>query len=248
MAAAVALAMVGCGADDAPPTPGPPAVQRIDIGSGERGAAVFRPAGVARPLPVVVCIHGLYATDPETYGAWIRHIVREGYMVVYPTYQQGLTPPAAYLANTVAGVRAALARLPVQRGRLVVAGHSAGGALAADYAAAAGDLGVPSPRAVVAVYPGRALEGFPLRIPAADATGIPRATRILALAGADDRTVGATTAREIVRDATSVPRARRTFRLVNDPRVDYHLAPLRTDAVARRTFWAPLDRLLRQDP
>jgi len=244
MFGAVALAVAGCGGEDRDPAPRPPALQRVDVGAGARGAAVFRPAGAARPLPVVVFVHGLFATDPDTYGAWIRHLVRDGNVVIYPAYQGALTPPAAFLANTVAGVRAALARLPRRPRTVVVAGHSAGGALAADYAAAARDLGLPPARAVYSVYPGRALDGVPLRIGEANPAGVPPGTRILALAGARDRTVGTATARAIVRDATSVPRARRTYRLVTDARVDEHLSPLRTDAVARRTFWAPLDRLL----
>ena len=178
------------------------------------------------------------------YGGWIRHLVDEGNAVIYPTYQHTFTPPAAFLPNTVAAVRAALARVPVQRRTLVAVGHSAGGALAADYAAVARSLGLPPPRAVFSVYPGRGIDGMPFRIPQANEAGIPPATRIETLGSADDRIVGTEVAREIVADARAVPPTRRTFRLVTDDRVDTHLAPQRATPAARRTFWAPLDRLI----
>ena len=244
---ACAAVAAGCGADD--PKPPPPAsspIQTIRVGEGDRGAVVFRPADFGRPLPAVLFIHGLFATNPMSYGGWIRHLVAEGNVVIYPIYQRTFTPPAAYLANMITGLRAALASVAIRREDLVAVGHSAGGALAADYAAVARSLGLPAPRLVYSVYPGRGLEGLPFRIPEANPDGVPRDTRIVALAGADDRIVGTDVARDIVRDAKTVPRSRRTYRLVTDRRVDHHLAPLGSDAVARRVFWAPLDRLLRR--
>ena len=120
MFGAVALAVAGCGAEDRDPAPRPPALQRVDVGAGARGAAVFRPAGAARPLPVVVFVHGLFATDPDTYGAWIRHLVRDGNVVIYPAYQGALTPPAAFLAN-----RPAVASSPASRAMRSMASASA---------------------------------------------------------------------------------------------------------------------------
>src|SRR3954468_12978605 len=89
-------------------------LDRVHVGDDERGGEVFLPRGVARP-PVVLFIHGLFATSPEMYGGWIRHLVDEGNAVIYPTYQHTFTPPAAFLANIVAAVRAALTRVPLQR-------------------------------------------------------------------------------------------------------------------------------------
>ncbi|MBA3329046.1 MAG: hypothetical protein H0T43_12165, partial [Solirubrobacterales bacterium] len=109
-------------------------------------------------------------------------------------------------------------------------------------AASASAAGLPQPASVFSVYPGRSLPGLPPRIPAVDAGRIPAATRVVVLAGDDDETVGTRVAREIARTAT---RARTTFRLVRADAVDDHVAPLRADPAARRTFWAPLDALLR---
>jgi dienelactone hydrolase len=145
------------------------------------------------------------------------------------------------LANTLVALRLALAEVRVAPGRLVVAGHSAGGALAADYAASARAAGLPAPAAVFSVYPGRSLRGIALRIPTVSARNIPAGTRVLALAGARDRVVGTRVARTIARTAT---RARATLRIVRDPAVDDHGGPQRSDPAARRAFWAPLDRLV----
>ncbi len=216
--------------------------ERLDVGSGPRGAAIFRPLDLRPDAPVVVFLHGWIAVDPELYGPWIAHLVRGGATVIYPTYQEApFLDTVSPLPNALVALRLAFEQVAVAPGRLVVAGHSAGGALAADYAASAGAAGLPAPAAVFSVYPGRGLRGIPLRIPAVNARRIAAGTRVLALAGADDRVVGSRVARTIVRTAR---RARATLRIVRDPRVDDHVAPQRSDATARRTFWAPLDRLL----
>jgi acetyl esterase/lipase len=215
---------------------------RIEVGSGARGATIFRPREPRRDAPVVVFLHGWLAVDPELYRPWIAHLVRGGATVIYPAYQEApFLDTVSPLPNTLVAMRLALERVHVAPGRLVVAGHSAGGALAADYAASARSAGLPVPAAVFSVYPGRSLRGIAPRIPAVSARDIAAGTRVLALAGADDRVVGSRAARAIVRTAT---RARATLRIVRDARVDDHGAPQRSDPAARRTFWAPLDRLI----
>jgi len=221
----------------------PPGTLRTDVGRGARGAAIFRAARAdAAPGSVVVFLHGWIAADPASYGPWIGHLVRGGSTVIFPIYQQApyldtVTP----LPNTLVAVRLAFEQVDVAPGRLVVAGHSAGGALAADYAASARSAGLPEPATVFSVYPGRSLRGFSLRIPAVSARAIPAGTRVLALAGAHDRVVGTRVARTIVRTAT---RARATLRIVRDPAAGDHRAPQRAGAASRRAFWAPLDRLI----
>ncbi len=219
--------------------------ERIDVGSGPRGAAIFRPRDAAGDGPVVVFLHGWLATDPATYGAWIAHLVRRGVTVIYPTYQEApFADTVSPLPNTLVAMRLALEEVHVAAGRLVVAGHSAGGALAADYAASARAAGLPVPAAVFSVYPGRSLRGIPLRIPAVSARNIAAGTRVLALAGADDRVVGSRIARQIVRTAG---RARATLRIVRDPARRRPRGAGRSNAAARRTFWAPLDQAHRGD-
>ena len=89
--------------------------------------------------------------------------MRSGQIVIFPRYQADrLTPPADFLANALSAVRDALDVLetsPVHirpdRRRFALIGHSAGGNLAAQMAAVAAENGLPLPRAVVAVMPGR---------------------------------------------------------------------------------------------
>lgn len=229
----------------APAAPFVPAgAQRIDVGSGARGAAIFRPRDHVASAPVVVFLHGWAAVDPAFYGSWITHLVQGGATVVYPAYQQApFSDVIRPLANALDGLRAAFAEIHVPRGRLVVVGHSAGGALAADYAASARAAGLPEPAAVFSVYPGRTLPGAGVRLRTVDADRIPASTRLLILAGAADKLVGARVARQIARTATH---ARTTLRIVRDPLADDHAAPARATAASRRAFWEPLDRLLAQ--
>lgn len=221
----------------------PPGAERIDVGSGAQGAAIFRRPGSERePGPVVIFLHGWVAIDPAEYGPWIGHLVRNGATVVYPAYQtkparETITP----LANVLAGVHAALARVEVAPGRLVVAGHSAGGALAADYAAVAAASGLPAPAAVFSVYPGRKLRHLQVPLPTVDLSLIATGTRVLVYAGERDTAVGQGTAHQILSGAVH---ADAELHVVRDDAVDDHSAPRRFDGAAQRTFWAPLDALV----
>jgi dienelactone hydrolase len=225
-----------------------PEVIRLAAGRGATGAWEFRRADLrAKRLPVVLFVHGWGGIDPRTYRGWIEHLALRGNAVIYPRYQDSVvTPPATVLGNLVLGLRAALALrgAPVDASTLVAVGHSAGGALVADYAASAPALHLPRPRAILAAYPGRALgPDAPAAIPEIAGRDIPAATRIVALAGDADEVVGTRWARRIVTTATRVPKQRRRFRLITGDTVDDHQAPARTDAVARASFWAPFDAL-----
>jgi pimeloyl-ACP methyl ester carboxylesterase len=196
-------------------------------------------------LPVVVFLHGWGAPTPDFYRPWLEHLARRGSAVVYPHYQESfIEPPAQALGNVLAGIRLALGRPRLDTGSLVVAGHSAGGALAADYAAIASTSGLPPPRAVMPVYPGRRLPRLPRGLPEIPPERIPATTQIEALASREDGIVGTETAREIVSGAVRVPRERRRLVLVTDPAADDHQAPLRANPAAREAFWVPLDRLI----
>lgn len=223
----------------------PEGAERLDVGAGARGAAIFRPRGAAgTATAVVIFLHGWVAIDPGRYGPWIGHLVRGGSTVIFPVYQ---TKPAydtrTPLANVLAGVRAALGEVVLAPGRLVVAGHSVGGALAADYAAVAGDHGLPAPAAVFSVYPGRKLRHLEAPVPTVDLMRIAPGTRLLALAGERDTAVGSIAARRIV-EAAARARARASLVTVRDDAVDLHRSPRSFSQAAQRTFWAPLDALI----
>ena len=235
----VALVLAaGCGGGDQPPK-----LLTETVGRGPQTATIVRPDVDGR-LPVVLFLHGWGATRPRYYLPWLEHLAREGNAVIYPRYQDSVVePPPQVLGNVLAGVRAALARIDEDPGSLVVAGHSAGGALAADYAAIARSVRLPVPVAVFSAYPGRRLPRLPFGIPELDPARIPAATRLVALAGTRDRIVGMRPARRLARLAGA---RQRSLVVVSDPAASDHLGPQRADATARREFWARLDRLIRE--
>jgi acetyl esterase/lipase len=229
---------VGCGGGEEPP-----GLVTETVGSGPQTATIVRPDVDGR-LPVVLFLHGWGATRPGFYRPWLEHLAREGNAVIYPRYQDSVVePPPQVLGNVLAGLRAALARIDEDPDSLVVAGHSAGGALAADYAAIARSVRLPVPVAVFSAYPGRSLRGVPFGIPELDPARIPASTRLVALAGKRDRVVGMRPARRLARLAGA---RQRSLVVVSDPAASDHLGPQRADATARREFWARLDRLIRE--
>jgi len=228
-----ALVAAGCGGSS-----GPPKLVTETVGSGPQTATIVRPDVDGR-VPVVLFLHGWGATRPRFYQPWIDHLAREGNAVIYPRYQDSFVDqPSEVLGNALAGVRLALRRIDEQPGSLVVAGHSAGGALAADYAAIARTAKLPAPVAVFSAYPGRTLRRVNVGIPEVDPARIPSGTEVVALAGSDDRVVGSRVARRIARSTGG------QLVLVTDPRTSDHLGPQRATTESRRAFWDRLDALI----
>jgi pimeloyl-ACP methyl ester carboxylesterase len=222
----------------------PPRIERVRVGRGARSALIVRQAGLSGPQPWVVFIHG-WGLAADDYRPWVRHLVRRGNTVVLPRYQvDEQSDPGRSLEATVAGIRAAQRAAPAAPRSVVAAGHSAGAALAADYAAVSKRLGLPRPVAVYAVYPGRAILGYPAGIPPADASMIARDTPVVALAGANDEVVGQAPAQQLIDSATNVRPSRRRYILVRDPAASDHYGPTRRTPAARRAFWRRLDALI----
>jgi len=227
----------------APTTDLPHDVHVSYVGRGADAAWILRPRAQRRAeLPVVLFGHGWFATNPRLYRGWVTHLVRQGNVVIYPVYQTiPFLAPELALGAFTNGVRTALARTPHTTDGLVAVGHSAGGALVADYAATAAGRDLPVPEAILSAYPGRKLPRFDPRIPEEDLTRIPPTTEVLALAGADDVVVGATAARSLARQAPDAELV-----TIRDPGAADHRGPQRADPAARRAFWRPLDRLIRR--
>jgi pimeloyl-ACP methyl ester carboxylesterase len=240
LAALLAALLAGCGG-------GLKSERRGDLvyergGEGPGRVTVVRRADADGPLPLVLFLHGWGATEPRFYGPWVEHLARAGNAVVFPRYQDSIAePPPQVLGNALVGVRKALDGIDADLGSLVVAGHSAGGALASDYAAIADSVGLPVPRAVLSIYPGRAFRGIRFGIPAVDPGRIPDGTRLVVLSGADDGVVDPRDARAIYEGADD---ARRRFELIRAPGASDHIGPQRDTAVARRVFWRRLDELI----
>ena len=196
---------------------------------------IRRPAGDPRGATVIF-LHGWGGVSPNGYRAWINHLVDNGHVVVFPRYQRTpVSPPSRALPNAIKGIRAAFAELGNDQ-PVVVVGHSAGGALAFDYAALARSEGLPVPAAIMAVYPGGGSWGLPAGLQ----PGVPRSTQVLTLASDGDHVVGTETATKVMRDTGHGRLVMVTAAGARD-----HLAPTRDTAVTRRVFWQPLDALLR---
>ncbi|MTD43054.1 hypothetical protein GKE82_01715 [Conexibacter sp. W3-3-2] len=257
-----ALTLAACGGDDGPSGPTVSDDRTIDVALGygpvvplrarlvgplDGNAWVFTRPGAGRPTgPPVVFVHDWGATDPTTHGPWIAHLVAAGRTVVFPLYQTGQGDrPSRALPQAATGIRNALELLGVSPRRAFYLGYGAGGALAADIAASAGPLTLPRAAGVVAAYPSRTVrplltdEGS-VRLPAPAGRRLAPGTPLLALAGADDSPETRTVARTLVRAAGPTGR----LRVITDPRISEHTGPIQTDPVARRTFWATVDRLI----
>ena len=225
------------------PEPTPAAIERVVIGRGSRGAVILQQGRSRAPRPTVIFWHGWGLRSIGDYGGWLRHLVHEGNRVIFPRYQPpSLNPPAKAFERGLAGIRAALREAPAAPGTLVVAGHSAGGALAVDYAAAAARRGLPRPVGLFVLFPGRAIRGFPEGIPAVGGAPIPSSTELLVLAGNRDTVVGAAPAQAVLDGAVRV--RRKQLVTLRARGVSDHYAPTRSSRRIRRAIWARLDRLI----
>lgn len=202
------------------------AVSVTRLGVGAEEAYVFEPAApTPRTAPVVVFGHGWLATNPNIYGAWVTHLVRRGFTVVYPRYQlDARTPVRDFTANALTGVTSALDVLrrpghvvPDERG-LAFVGHSMGGLVAANLAAHAARGALPAPLALMVVEPGKTWpRGSPIAFELEDLSSLPSSLLLLAVVGDDDDFVGEIDARKVYAGATAVPRGNRDYvRLMSD--------------------------------
>lgn len=183
------------------------------LGTGEEACWVFEPDGPRTPSAgVVVLLHAAGAADPGRYGAWIRHLVRRGRVVLFPLYRGDPPPsPRAACEGAASALRRALARLDGTRhtaallDRVVLAGHSLGGAMAARLAASADLEGLPRPRALFLAGPAdAAASGLE-----ADWGAIPAHCPVLAVVGEEEGGAGPQAAVAVLRAATAVAGAQR---------------------------------------
>lgn len=220
----------------------PARVERLVVGRGARAALIVRRDN-GRAQPVVIFLHGWEVTGSAAYRAWLTHLARVGATVIAPRYQiRNSTPPEQTLDNVLAGVRSALRRVQMRGDTVTVAGHSAGGALAADYAAVAAREGLPPASRVLAIYPGSAIRGTN-GVPVVDAP-LPPETRLVVMASPADQVVGTAPAEALVAAARAVPTAQSRLVMIDQGPASDHFGPVLNSPAARRTFWRELDRML----
>lgn len=211
------------------------AVRKSVFGKGGSQYWLFEPAK-PKPdnAPVIVFIHGWMGMDPGSYGAWLDHLARQGYIVIYPRYQENFaTLPTAFMPNSVNAIKDALNRLEDEEDRVrpdkdnfAAVGHSVGGLLVANLAAIAEEMELPKVKAVFSVQPGRSDI-----VTLANMKKMPADTYLLALASDSDSVVGTADARRIFTQSTNVPAERKDFIFVRSDRnafpwmVAHHLTP-----------------------
>ncbi|WP_049310751.1 chlorophyllase/cutinase-like alpha/beta fold protein, partial [Pseudomonas aeruginosa] len=206
-------------------------VHQWHFGEGAREYWVFTPEQpVPGNAPLVIFLHGWSVMQPDLYRAWIDHIVRRGMVVVYPRYQPDLkTPNADFLDNAAGALGDALRRL--QAGELGVRprlnqvaylGHSAGGLLAANLAAASERLKLPAAKALMVVEPGKSQGKRWDGVAQERLSGLAKGTLLLAVCGDEDSHVACTDAKRIYRQSRHIPPSDKNLLLL---RSDRHGAP-----------------------
>lgn len=216
-------------------------------GDGAKQFWLYEPQN-PRPMsaPLVVFNHGWGGTNPRAYGAWIEHIVRRGNIVVFPLYQDPGSfryPTKLVTGNALEAVKAAVAELKngahvqPELDKVAFVGHSAGGQIAANLAALAKDHGIPVPKAVMPVQPGKSWARFDrINIPLEDMSKIPASVLLVTVVGEDDRVAKDIDAKRIFKESTGVPLGNKDFVVLRSDKhgqpklVAGHFAPAARDS------------------
>ncbi|GJE36706.1 poly(ethylene terephthalate) hydrolase family protein [Methylobacterium persicinum] len=169
--------------------------------------------------PVAVFLHGWGAVNPQSYGAWIDHLARQGWLVLFPRFQEvNRTKPSDAPAVAEALVKAAFTEIAGDQeakpdtGRVAMIGHLAGAPLAMDLAASAAKEGSPVPKLIFAATPGGIASGPKSRgIPLDGLDRIAPETLIVAMVGDKDARAADLASRRLLREASAVPSERKLF-------------------------------------
>ena len=199
---------------------------------------------------LVVFGHGWKLTPPSPahswvgqFRPWLDHLAAAGSAVILPRYQLGAgdTQDASRVRDFAKGIQIGYAALGRPKVPVVAVGYSFGASLAFYYGANAAAWRLPVPSAVQAVFPAGMISGA--RLPALGPT-----IRVLIQVGDADTEAGSAGAEAFWSWLGSHPSSRKRYEVVRSTPalVANHAAPKSATAAARRTFWAPLDRLIAQ--
>ncbi|MGV3604648.1 MAG: alpha/beta fold hydrolase [Dyadobacter fermentans] len=186
-------------------------VIRKNYDDGPTGYWLYLPAAPApASAPVVVFNHGYGGWNPANYGAWIKHLVRQGNIVIYPRYQEGpRTKPAEFTPNAAAGIRRALELLQSgglnirpETDKLVIIGHSYGGAVTANLALNAAKLRIPAPKGIflAAAGVGPAVSGQEKSYAA-----LPESLKMLMIIEKEDTVVDSVFMKKVYAESKAIP-------------------------------------------
>ena len=142
---------------------------------------------------VLVFLHGYGGYNRMIYGKWLKHLVKQGNIVIYPRYQKNLRVPRPdkFSINVAKAIQDAKKELESRKDivalweDLTFVGHSYGGVISSDLAVNFVKYDIPQPKAIMLVSPGTAylkkgrLESY---------EGIPKETKVLITVSNDDKT------------------------------------------------------------
>ncbi len=225
----IALGLTAPGRAAAPPTQpndGPggigdksATIVKRGIGTTNSATYAFHKSGPApaEGRPVAVLLHAWGATNPRAYGGWIDHLARNGWLVLYPRFQElNKSRPSEATAKATGVLKAAFDALAADPDakpdtkRVAVIGHLAGAPLAANLAAGALADGLPAIRLIYTVMPGGIASDPKSRgIALTDLATIPADTLMVAVIGDKDARAADVASRRILREASAVPSDRK---------------------------------------
>jgi dienelactone hydrolase len=201
-------------------------------GAGADQFWIYEPASpTPKSAPLIIFLHGGLAINPKTHGAWMKHLVRKGNIVVWPRYQnRSLDLTEQVLWSSIDATKKAIdilqsgGHVSPQLDKFAIVGISLGGAITVDMAALAESEGLPQPKAVMAVVPGNrplAATGNQSRIilPMEDLSKIPSSVLMLTVVEIEDDRAGDVLAKQIFYDTPQIPLANKDFITVMS---DYH--------------------------
>ena len=190
-------------------------------GSGAQAYWLFEPAKpTPQKGPLIIFNHGWAAMDPSLYKAWIDHLVGRGNVIVFPVYQDSLLTAAKdFTPNAIAAVQNAIHTLQNEPGhvkpqldKVAIVGHSMGGVISANMAALWKGAGLPFPRAIMCVEPGKTWGSLGwIQIQLADLSQIPAQTLLLSVAGDRDQLVNDVDAKRIFNESTQVSSTNKNY-------------------------------------
>ena len=159
-----------------------------------------------KDAPLVIFMHGYGGYNPLIYGAWLRHIARQGNIVIYPRYQRNIIFPKAnkFAAKASIGIQDALEYLKTNFEYQVPSsakyvGHSYGGTIISELLIRYAEYDVPKPSIAMLCAPGTsALQGG--RLDSYEA--IDSSIKLLIVEENNDRVVGNEFSRKVFKEAS----------------------------------------------
>ena len=163
--------------------------------------------------PFIVFLHATYATNPGTYAAWIKHLVKKGNIVIFPICNVVTLARPHHTQNAIDSIQDALNVLYFTRhvhpelDKFALVGHSSGGILAVNIAALAEEYGLPKPKAIMAIAPDSIpMPPFDIPTPSlADLSQMPANTLLLTIVCDQDYLADDEIAKKIFFNTSKIP-------------------------------------------